>query len=199
MVTQNRSEMKETIEVLEKDIPRMKEWNLIPSTISRIGKQSSQQTMKMTLGNSSKSKRTILISKIISRPVKFQHRCWIIKDVEGRPQGFLSQPKDGHYVLEKAGDDGTLVEVLKIHYKYLGVYKILTEKPSRKAEVSILGGESFVSKEPIGKDGKPKPLYTAGRGRVTSSKNMQLLNSDDGKMILQFVKWGDNQFHLDYK
>lgn len=189
--------MKERKSGFEKEAARFKEWNLVPSVVSRSGKQSCQRTVMMTLESNSKSK--IFMSKIVSRQLKFQHRCWIIKDGLGHTKGFLSQPKDGYYVLEKADHDMRLVEVLKIHYKYLGIYKILTEKPARKAEVSIVGKANFVSMEPIGKDGKPKPLYTAGRGRVTSSKNMQLLSVDNGKMILQFVKWGENQFHLDYR
>ena len=181
----------------QKGTPPLKEWNLIPSIVSRCGKQSSKQTVMLAL--ESEPMGNILIAKIVSRPVKFQHRCWIIKDGRGHTRGFLSQPKDGHYVLEKVDPNGKLAEALTVDYKYLGIYKILTEKPARKAEVSIPGSVNFVSKDPIGKDGKPKPLYTAGRGRVTSSKNMQLLNTDDGKLVLQFVKWGDNQFHLDFK
>ncbi|KAL3939315.1 MAG: hypothetical protein SGBAC_005937 [Bacillariaceae sp.] len=191
--------MKQGIDVLEKGTPRLKEWNLIPSMVSRIGKQSSQQTVVMSLESKPKCNLEILVATIISRAANFQHRRWVIKDVTGRTHGFLSQPKDGYYVVEKAESDGRrLVEVLKIHYKFLGMYKLWTAKP-RQAEVSILGGATFCFKEPIGKDGKPKPLYTARRGRVTSSKNMQLLNGEDGKMVLQFVKWEDNQFHLDYK
>lgn len=193
------SAMKQGIDVLEKGTPRLKEWNMIPSMVSRIGKQSSQQTVVMSLESKPKCSHDILVATIISRAAKFQPRRWVIKDVTGHTHGFLSQPKDGYYVMEKAESDGRrLVEVLKIHYKFLGIYKLWTAKP-RQAEVSILGGATFVSKEPIGKDGKPRPLYTARRGRVTSSKNMQLLNGEEGKMVLQFVKWGDNQFHLDYK
>ncbi|CAJ1955221.1 unnamed protein product [Cylindrotheca closterium] len=191
--------MKQDIDIMGKGTPRLKEWNLVPSMVSRIGKQTSQLTVVMTLESKPNSNHDILVSTIVSRSAKFQHRCWLIKDTAGHTRGFLSQPKDGYYVLERAESDGGLVEVLKIHYKFLGVFKFLTEKPTRKAEVSIQGGAQFLSKEPVGKDGKPKPLYTAGRGRVTSSKNMQLLSNEDGKMILQFVKWGDNQFHLDYK
>ena len=193
------SAMKQEIDVLGKGTPRLKEWNLIPSMVSRIGKQTSQQTVVMSLESKPKSNHDILVSTIVSRPLQFQHRCWVIKDKTGHTHGFLSQPKDGYYVLERAASDGDLVEVLKIHYKFLGIYSFFTKKATRKAEVSIQGGGNFVSKEPVGKDGKPKPLYTAGRGRVTSSKNMQLLSDEDGKMILQFVKWGDNQFHLDFK
>lgn len=191
--------MRDEISELEQAAPRIKTLHLIPGLVSRLGSKTSNPSLLMSLEAQPNSSLDIFTSHIDTRHSVFQNRRWVIKDVAGEVCGFLSQPKDGYYRLEKTDRTGELVEVMKIHYKYHGIYKVLTENPAREADVSILGGAPLCSNETCGgADGKPKSLFTAGRGRIRSSKNMQLLNSD-GKIVLQFVKWDTDEFHIDYK
>jgi hypothetical protein len=84
-----------------------------------------------------------------------------------------------------------------IRYEVPSVIQVLTESPPRRAFIEVPGRGSVETKEPCSKDGGVKSLNFRGRGREASRKNMQLHNRD-GRVVLQFVKWGTNLFHLDF-
>lgn len=89
--------------------------------------------------------------------------------------------------------------VAYIRYEVPSVLQVLTESPPRRAFIEIPRCGSVETKEPGSKGGggTNKALNFRGRGREASRKNMQLHNRD-GRVVLQFVKWGDVLFHLDF-
>jgi hypothetical protein len=84
-----------------------------------------------------------------------------------------------------------------IRYEVPSVIQVLTESPPRRAFIEVPGRGSVETKEPGSKDGGIKSLNFRGRGKEASRKNMQLHNRD-GRVVLQFVKWGTHLFHLDF-
>jgi len=87
--------------------------------------------------------------------------------------------------------------VAYIRYEVPSVLQVLTEGPARRAFVEVPGRGTAETKEPCTKDGGRKSLNFRGRGREASRKNMQLQNRN-GRVVLQFVKWEQDVFNLDF-
>ena len=84
-----------------------------------------------------------------------------------------------------------------IRYEVPSMIQVLTESPPRRAFIEVPGRGSVETKQPGSKYGGSKSLDFHGRGREASRKNMQLHNRD-GRVVLQFVKWDNHLFHLDF-
>ncbi|KAL3909464.1 MAG: hypothetical protein SGARI_002584 [Bacillariaceae sp.] len=72
-----------------------------------------------------------------------------------------------------------------------------TKKQPRRCRAHIHGRSSSETKEPFSKEGGQRSLDFYGRGREASRKNMQLVDGS-GKLTLQMVKWGKDEFHVDF-
>jgi hypothetical protein len=88
-------------------------------------------------------------------------------------------------------------DVAYIRYEVPSVLQVLMDRPPRRALVELPGRGYAETIEPASIDGK-KTLNFHGRGREASCKNMQL-KGRDGKVVLQFVKWNNETFHLDFR
>lgn len=87
--------------------------------------------------------------------------------------------------------------VTNIQYEVPSVFQTLTDAPPRRAVVQVVDRGSVETVEPCSKEGGRKSLDFRGRGREASKKNMQLQDGN-GKVVLQFVKWSKDVFHLDF-
>lgn len=184
---------------MERSVPRLRGLGLIPAIVSRTGRSnSSNQTFIMSLETGPNASHPVLIATREHRSTRtiFQNRAWVIQDTTGRDLGVLSNPREGSYLLKQTRSDSEPTEVVTIHYHQYAFHRALMEGPPRQARVSVLGVADVASRE-AQRIGNRFSLNPHGRGRVTSIKNMQLEHKN-GKLVLQFLKWGDNQFHLDY-
>ena len=97
-----------------------------------------------------------------------------------------------------------------IEYEYINKVQYFMEggRP-RYAQIKIVGRDNVESKEPNQEAGGQRVLDFNGRGKAISSKNMQIVNynnnnngtvsgNGNGKVVLQIVKWNDNEFNLDF-
>lgn len=89
------------------------------------------------------------------------------------------------------------MELAYIRYEVPSMMKVLSDCPPRRAFVEIPGRGYAETNEPTIINGK-KTLNFNGRGREASCKNMQI-GAKNGKVLLQFVKWSDQHFHLDFR
>jgi hypothetical protein len=183
---------------LEQSIPKLKGLGLIPALVSRTGRPNGHQTIIMSLETGPNATHPVLIATRETRTAinMFQNRAWVIQDPTGRDLGVLSNPREGHFLLKHTSNGNELAEVLAVHYHRHSIPRVLTENPPRQARVSVLGVADLASREAQRK-GSRFSLNSHGRGSFTSRKNMQLEN-ENGNLVLQFVKWDDSQFHLDY-
>jgi hypothetical protein len=184
---------------LEQSIPRLRGLGLIPALVSRTGQPNGHQTIIMSLETGPNATHPVLIATRetpTAMNMLFQNRAWVIQDPTGRDLGVLSNPREGHYLLKHTSNGNEPAEVLAVHYHRHSIRQVLTENPPRQARVSVLGVADLTSRE-AQRNGSRFSLNAHGRGRITSIKNMQLEN-EKGDLVLQFVKYGDNQFHLDY-
>eukprot|EP00536_Pseudo-nitzschia_multiseries_P015364 jgi/Psemu1/42229/gm1.42229_g len=139
--------------------------------------------------------------------------------------GFLAKTKTKKAIVYElvVHDQGSFQKtpIATIEYDKVGVARSLVEggRP-RYAQVRIIGRAPAETKEPSRQTGGQRVLDFGGRGRETSSKNMQLVahTSEDtdalsgnnntvgtssgrpgsGGCCLQMVKWADNEFHVDF-
>lgn len=121
----------------------------------------------------------------------------------GEVLGFLSKiPKKGEtvgYKLETCKKESdTPEESMILQYHVPSIVQSVMEAPPRRATVSVSGKMTVATKEPYYKSGGRRGLDFNKRGRIPSRKNMQL-QDQDGKVVLQMVKWDKDQFHLDFE
>lgn len=87
--------------------------------------------------------------------------------------------------------------VATIQYQVPSAIQVLTDGPPRRANVVLLGRDALETKEPYCKEGGRCGLDFRGRGSEPSRKNVQLQDRN-GKVVLQMVKWGKDEFNLDF-
>ena len=90
-------------------------------------------------------------------------------------------------------------KIVYFDYDYATKLQLLTDpkKHPRRCRAYVFGRCPIDTKEPYTKEGGERALDFHGRGREGSRKNMQLQDKD-GKVVCQMVKWGKDQFHVDY-
>jgi hypothetical protein len=148
-----------------------------------------------------------------------------VAEKHGQTYVFRSDPKNHNWAAdivmgtlckkpasEGGGKNGTLTFALTHHdqsqgpqkiayldYDYASKLSLLTDtkKHPRRCRVYVFGRSPVETKEPYTKDGGERSLDFHGRGREGSRKNMQL-QDQNGKVLCQMVKWGKDQFHVDY-
>jgi hypothetical protein len=88
-----------------------------------------------------------------------------------------------------------------IEYEYINkVQHFIKGGRPRYAQIELIGRDDVESKEPNQEASGQRVLDFNGRGgKAISTKNMQIVNNNtDGKVVLQIVKWNDNEFNLDF-
>lgn len=202
----SRSERYSNVQIpIEREIPRCNSVvGFMECQIKRLGRNDSQRQYLMTIqldGNDiplflaerEKSSRTVTGG---SSPSRFIIRLFKDDSVLGDLTK-SGTARDSTITYTLTHRQSQHCPVAYIRYEVPSIIQVLKDIPSRRAFLEVPGRGTAETKEPSSKENGPKYLNFQGRGREASRKNMQL-QSRNGKVIMQFVKWDKDVFHLDF-